>query len=131
LISSRSRSPSFDALPLARELPAALLFEQRGECGQAHADRLERGRGVGRTGDGVDEQAFHFLGAAEEHFTLVGEVAEEGSLGESGSLRDLRHRGLLEAAIGVERQRRLLEPAARRHRPPSPTRAVPRGVAPS
>jgi hypothetical protein len=26
----------------------------------------------GRTGDGVDEQAFHLLCASEEHFTLVG-----------------------------------------------------------
>ena len=41
--------------------PASLLFEQRGQHSQAGADRLERRRGLGRTGNSVDEQALDRL----------------------------------------------------------------------
>jgi len=44
---------------------------------------------------------------------FVGEVPEERLLGQSRPLRDLRHRGLLEASLAVEGKGRLHEPAAR------------------
>ena len=50
--------------------------------------------------------------AGEQHLALVGEVAEEGALGEPGPLGDLGDGGLLEAVLDVELQRRLREPAA-------------------
>ena len=45
----------------------------------------------------------------EEHLALVGEVAEERALGESGARGDVGHGGLLVAALGVELERGLLQ----------------------
>ncbi len=71
------------------------------------------GGGVGRVGDGAHEQLLQRAGAPEQHLALVGEVAEERSLREPRPLGDLGHGGVLEAALAVERERGLLEPAAR------------------
>ena len=60
----------------------------------------------------LDEQLLQRAGAREQNLALVGEVPEERSLGQPGPLGDLRHGGLLEPALAVERERRLLEPAA-------------------
>ena len=51
------------------------------------------------------------LGAGEQHLALVGEVAEEGACGDPGPLGDLGDGRLLVAALDVELQRRLAEPA--------------------
>ena len=49
---------------------------------------------------------------AEEHLPLVGEVPEEGALGQPGSVGDLGGRGLVESPLGVQGQSRLLQPPA-------------------
>ena len=55
----------------------------------------------------------------EQHLPLVGEVPEECSLRQARPLGDLRNRGLVEPALGVELQGRLLEAAARIGLPPA------------
>ena len=50
-------------------------------------------------------------GSTEEHFSLVGEVPEEGALGQARPGRDLRGSGLVEPPLRVEGQRRFLEPS--------------------
>ena len=52
-------------------------------------------------------------GAREQHLALVGKVAEERSLGKPRPLGDLLDRDLLESALAIEVERRLLEAAAR------------------
>jgi len=51
-------------------------------------------------------QAF---GAGEEDLAFVGEVAEERTFGQAGPFGDLGHRGLVEAALGVQVHGRLAE----------------------
>ena len=75
--------------------------------------RVDRRKAIGRLGDRADEQVLQRARAREQHLALVGEVPEERSLGQPGPLGDLGDRGLLEPALAVELQRRLLEPAAR------------------
>ncbi|MEY9931977.1 hypothetical protein ABH926_006626 [Catenulispora sp. GP43] len=82
---------------------AAVLGEgvgQRVECG---SDRFQRGRVVGGGGDAVGEQSdVHFL-AGEQDFALVGEVAEEGGLGQAaGPVGDLRDGGGLVSLLGEQ-----------------------------
>ena len=55
----------------------------------------------------------HRVEAVEQDLALVGEMPEERPLGQSGPHGDLRHRGLVESPLGVERQRYLRQPAAR------------------
>jgi hypothetical protein len=69
-------------------------------------------------GDSACEQLLQHLGAAEENFALIGVIPEERSLGKAGPLGDLRNRRLLEAALAVELERRLLEAAASVWLPP-------------
>jgi hypothetical protein len=59
------------------------------------------------------------LGAVEQHFPLVGEVAEEGALGDAGASGDVRDGRLLEAVLGVEVERRPPQPSARIRLPSS------------
>ena len=47
--------------------------------------------------------------APEEDLALVGEVTEEGALGEPGAFGDLGRRGLVVAPLGEELERRLFE----------------------
>jgi hypothetical protein len=48
--------------------------------------------------------------ASEEDLTLVGEVAEEGPLGEAGAGGDVPGRGLVVAALQIQLERGLLQP---------------------
>lgn len=50
--------------------------------------------------------------AREQHFALVGKVAEKRSLGQPRPLGDLLDRDLLESALAIELERRLFESAA-------------------
>ena len=63
--------------------------------------------------DVVDEHPLEHVLAGEEHLALVGEVAEEGPLGEARPARDLGDRGRVEPALGEERQGRRLQALAR------------------
>jgi len=65
-------------------------------------DRLERAGGLRRLGDPLGQQpAQHFLPRHEE-FALVGEVPEEGALGDPGALSDLRDRRGVVALLGEQ-----------------------------
>jgi hypothetical protein len=101
LISSRSRSSAFGVFLQHR--PGGL------ECRSDRVHRRRRGRG-GR--DGLHQQVLHHLRAVEQDLALVGVVAEERALGQSGPHGDLRHGGLLEPLLGVELHGRLCQPAA-------------------
>ena len=90
-----------------------VFLEHRARGFEGRAHRGDRGRGVGRVGDGPGDELLQHLRAGEQDLALVGEVPEERPLREPRPLGDLRHRGLLEPALAVELQRRLLEPAAR------------------
>jgi hypothetical protein len=81
--------------------------------------RLERRHRIGRAGDGGHQQLLQRARAREQDLALVGEVPEEGPLREPRTLGDLRHRGLLEPALGIELQRRLLQAATRVRLPPA------------
>ena len=50
---------------------------------------------------------------AEQDLALVGEITEEGSLGEPGATRDLGDRGLFVPALHVQLEGRLRQPALR------------------
>ena len=72
-------------------------------------DRLKR-RDRGRSfGDEPDEQLFEFVTPAEEHLTLVGEVAKKGALGDSGPRGDLDYGRLLVAVLDEQFHRGLLQ----------------------
>ena len=72
----------------------------------------------------VDEELPQRVLAAEQHFALVGEVAEERPLGQSRALGDLGDGRLVESAFGVELERRLLQATARVGLPPTHVRIV-------
>ena len=55
----------------------------------------------------------------EQHLAFVGEVPEERSLRQTRPLGDLRNRRLVEPALRVELQGRLLQAAARVGLPPA------------
>jgi len=57
----------------------------------------------------VADRGAEAIAAFEQHLALVGEVAEERALGESGARRDLGHGGLVVAPLGIELERRLLQ----------------------
>ena len=57
--------------------------------------------------------------APEKHLPLIGEIPEERPLRQTRPLCDLRDRGLVEPALGVELQGRLLQSAARVGLPPA------------
>ena len=91
-----------DGLALPGE-GAALVGEEGGRDGSSgpgdHRERL----GVRRRGTMlVDEHPLEHVLAGEEHLALVGEVAEEGPLGEARPARDLGDRGRVEPALGEE-----------------------------
>ena len=95
---------------LAGELGA--LLKHGGSGKRALRGGVDRRQRVGSAGDAANEQFLKLTGAREQHLALVGEVAEERSLGQSRALGDLRDGGFLEALLGVELDRRLREPAA-------------------
>jgi hypothetical protein len=68
--------------------------------------------------NGFREQVLKITRAPEQHFTLVGEVPEEGPLSEPGTLGDVGDRGRFETTLAVELQCCLLQ-AAQRVRLPS------------
>ena len=92
---------------------AAGGVEDRAGRREADGDRLHRRRrsrrGVDRTGDAL----LQLTGSPEQHLALVGEVAEEGALGQAGTIGDLGDGRLLVTAFGVELERGLLEAAGR------------------
>jgi hypothetical protein len=59
------------------------------------------------------EQRVQRVRRPEQHLALVGEVAEEGPLGEPRALGDVGHGRLVEAALAVQLHGGLLEPLAR------------------
>ena len=114
LISSRSWSSAFAAMTAWRCRAKSRRSWSSGAGGlEGRGDRVDRRRGIRRAGDGAHEELLQRARAPEQDLALVGEVPEERSLGQPGPLGDLRHRGLLEPALAVELQGRLLEPAAR------------------
>src|SRR5207248_7007092 len=100
-----------DGLPLAGVLAA--LLEERGGGVESGGHRLDRGRCVRRVRHRTDELLLERARTAEQDLALVDEVPEERSLGQARSLGDLRHRGVVESVLGVERESRLLETATR------------------
>ena len=102
------------AVSLASRGFAALLDEEFGSGGlEARGCGIDRRQRIGRAGHRAHDEFLQGIPAAEQNLALVGEVPEERSLGQSRPLRDLRHRGLLEASLAVEGKGRLHEPAAR------------------
>ena len=120
LISSRSCSSALAAMMAWRCRGSSRRSWSSGAGGlEARGDRVDRRHGLGRVGDRAHEELLQRARAREQHLALVGEVPEERALGEPRPLGDLRHRGLLEPALAVELERRLLEPAARVRLPSS------------
>jgi hypothetical protein len=82
---------------------AAVVGEGGGEGAEGRGDGLDRRGLAGRRGDRVGQDpAVHVL-AREQHLPLVGEVPEEGHLGQSaGSLGDLVDGGGVIALLGEQ-----------------------------
>ena len=90
----------------------ARLAEHRGRGVEAERHRVEW-PGVGRRSGHAGEDPLAQDGRPpEEHLALVGEVPEEGALGQPGALGDLRGGGLVEAAFGEQCERGLLQTAS-------------------
>jgi hypothetical protein len=80
---------------------------------QAGRHRLERARVGRRLGDAVGEQPAERLLARDQQLALVGEVPEEGALGDARALGDLRHRGGVVPLLGEQVDGRDHEPLGR------------------
>ena len=72
---------------------------------------VEGRRRRGRLEHGRDEEVVESLRAAEEHLFLVGEVAKEGALRETGAFGDLGDGRLVESLFAVEDEGGLGEPS--------------------
>ena len=92
-------------------VPKTLPEEAGGHVVEGLCEDVQRGEVGGRGGDGFDEPVLERARAGEEHLALVVEVAEEGALGESGALCDVRDGHLVEAALEVELHGCLLQAA--------------------
>ena len=66
---------------------------------------------VGGVDDGVDQEVLQSASAGEQNLAFVGEVPEKRSLRQAGAVGDLGHSGVLETALAVEGESRLLEPS--------------------
>ncbi|KUI28624.1 hypothetical protein AU194_19250 [Mycobacterium sp. GA-2829] len=85
------------------------VLESLGGRLQGGADHIQRPARILLRCNGFCHHAEQLVLPAEEHLALVGEMAEERPLRQAGAFSDLRHRRLVEAAFGVQRQGRLLE----------------------
>src|SRR5262249_50547946 len=99
-----------DRLALPGQLSA--LFEERTNTLEGAGYRLQRWNGGRRIGKRAHQCLAHRRLAPEQDLALVGEVAEERALRQTGARRYLRHRGLVEPALAVERERGALKSAA-------------------
>src|ERR1019366_77788 len=68
----------------------------------AGCPRIARAGARRRLGDPVGEQPAQGLLAGDQELALVGEVPEEGALGDPGALGDLRHRGGVVPLLGEQ-----------------------------
>ena len=86
---------------------------------EAGGDRLERAGARGRLGDALGQQPAQRLLAGDQQLALVGEVPEEGALGDPGALGDLRDRRGVVPLLGEQVDGRQDEAFARSWFPPS------------
>jgi DNA-binding transcriptional LysR family regulator len=105
-----------DGLALSREV-ADLLKRARGAL-ESRADRVDRRQCGRRVVDPLDEPVLEHARAVEQHLALVGEVPEEGPLGEARAPGDLRDRRLVVPALAVELKGGQLQAAVRVGLPP-------------
>jgi len=90
-----------DRLELGPEIALVGRESHRGGV-EGCGDRLQwRGR-TGCAGDPVREEPAQRVLAGDQHLSLVGEVPEEGALGQSGSLGDLDNGGVVVALLGEQ-----------------------------
>ena len=98
-----------DALASAGE--RAALSQERADDVEAGGDRVDRGGGLGRAGNALREPRLELIRAGEEDLALVGEMPEERALGQPGTVGDLGDGGLLKAALVLQLEGRLGQPA--------------------
>ena len=85
-------------LALAGQVPAELA-EHGGGGVEAPGNGVEGAVGCRRAGHAGHDPLLEEGRPTEEHFSLVGEVPEEGALGQPGSGGDLGGRGLVESPL--------------------------------
>lgn len=96
---------------LAGQVPAELA-EHGGGSVEALGHGVEGTVGRRRAGHPSHDPFLEEGRTTEEHFPLVGEVPEEGALGDPGSEGDLSGGGLVEPPLCVQSQSRFLQPPA-------------------
>ena len=100
-----------DGVALAGQVPAELA-EHGGGGGEPTGDGVEGAVLRGRPGHAGHDPLLEEGRSTEEHLSLVGEVPEEGALGQPGPGGDLGGRGLVESPLRVQSQSRFLQPPA-------------------
>ena len=98
-------------LALAGQVPAELA-EHGGGGVESPGNGVEGAVGCGRAGHAGHDPLLEEGRSTEEHLSLVGEVPEEGALGQPGSGGDLGGGGLVESPLRVQGERRFLQPPA-------------------
>jgi hypothetical protein len=85
-------------MSLAGQVPAELA-EHGGGSGESTANSVEGPVRRGRPGHAGHDPILEKGRSTEEHFSLIGEVPEEGALGQPRSSGDLRGCGLVESPL--------------------------------
>ncbi len=96
-----------DGVALSGQVSAE-LSEHGGGCVEAARHRVEGAVRRRRTGNSTHDPLLEELRTTEEHFSLVREVPEEGSFGQTGPGGDLGRRCLIETPFREESQSGLL-----------------------